>query len=184
MSKLYTPAPIGDLRVAVCRCTPPCVVLTFVGVLLFVCRVHTDVKMSLGGVYSSYTQGKGDMDSRTFVKLCKETGIIDKGTTTTDIDLIFTKCKAKVRNCFAYPRFFSLLSPHVNILGLPDIYFVLHSRVCLPCISDLSLSVGLIQLLQACVYLFEEMCAGEFGSGLYRLCIDFPGQVWSFSLLS
>lgn len=35
------------------------------------------------------------MDSRTLVKLCKETGMIDKQTTATDIDLIFTKCKAR-----------------------------------------------------------------------------------------
>ncbi|KEP59854.1 UNVERIFIED_CONTAM: p25-alpha family protein [Hammondia hammondi] len=51
--------------------------------------------MSVAGVFQSYTQGKGDMDSRTLVKLCKETGVIDKQMTPTDIDLIFTKCKAK-----------------------------------------------------------------------------------------
>ncbi|PFH33097.1 p25-alpha family protein [Besnoitia besnoiti] len=61
--------------------------------------------MSLPAVFQSYTQGKGDMDSRTLVKLCKETGIIDKQTTPTDIDLIFTKCKAKGAKRITYEDF-------------------------------------------------------------------------------
>lgn len=61
--------------------------------------------MSLESAYSAFTAGKGDMDSRTFVKLCKETGLLDKKLTTTDCDLIFTKCKAKGAKRFTYPEF-------------------------------------------------------------------------------
>lgn len=61
--------------------------------------------MDLSGVFQSYTQGKGDMDGRTLVKLCKETGVIDKHTTTTDIDLLFTKCKAKGAKRMTYDEF-------------------------------------------------------------------------------
>lgn len=51
--------------------------------------------MSLSELYRNYTQGKGDMDSRTFTKLCKDASLIDKKTTAADVDLIFTKCKGK-----------------------------------------------------------------------------------------
>ena len=47
--------------------------------------------------YSSFgdkTQA-GQMDGKLFAKLCKETGIIDKKCTATDVDLIFARAKPK-----------------------------------------------------------------------------------------
>lgn len=50
---------------------------------------------TLEGLFSSFGKGK-DLDSRTFVKICRDTKILGGGLTPTDCDLIFTKCKAKV----------------------------------------------------------------------------------------
>lgn len=45
------------------------------------------------------------MDSRTFAKLCKETGLLDKKMTVTDCDLIFTKVKAKGAKRLGFSEF-------------------------------------------------------------------------------
>ncbi|XP_026193544.1 tubulin polymerization-promoting protein family member 2 [Cyclospora cayetanensis] len=46
------------------------------------------------GLFASFGKGK-DLDSRTFVKICKDTKLLGGGLTQTDCDLIFTKCKTK-----------------------------------------------------------------------------------------
>lgn len=47
----------------------------------------------------------GDMDNATFAKLCKETGIINKTCTKTDVDLIFTRAKPKGGRRIDYHHF-------------------------------------------------------------------------------
>ena len=50
---------------------------------------------TLESLFSSFGRGK-DLDSRTFVKMCRDSKLLGGGLTQTDCDLIFTKCKAKV----------------------------------------------------------------------------------------
>eukprot|EP00923_Selenidium_pygospionis_P011208 GHVN01019431.1.p2 GENE.GHVN01019431.1~~GHVN01019431.1.p2 ORF type:complete len:164 (+),score=20.84 GHVN01019431.1:1075-1566(+) len=47
---------------------------------------------TLKDVYETFTSG-GDMDGRTFVKLLKDTKVIDKSYTATQADLLFTKVR-------------------------------------------------------------------------------------------
>ena len=42
-------------------------------------------------VYLSFSAQKPDMDNKQFAKLCKDTKILDKKVTTTDVDITFTK---------------------------------------------------------------------------------------------
>ena len=48
---------------------------------------------SLQDVYHAFTAGGKDMDNRQFSKCAKDTGLLDKKLTTTDVDLIFNKVK-------------------------------------------------------------------------------------------
>ncbi|CBZ53835.1 hypothetical protein NCLIV_036160 [Neospora caninum Liverpool] len=58
------------------------------------------------GAFQVYTKGSGDMDGRTFVKILKDTAILDgKTLTTVDADLIFTKVKAKGAKKIDYAQF-------------------------------------------------------------------------------
>lgn len=50
---------------------------------------------SLEEFFKSYTGGQTEMDGKTFAKLAKDTSILNKVLTTTDIDLIFAKIKDK-----------------------------------------------------------------------------------------
>lgn len=40
-----------------------------------------------------------EMDGAKFAKFCRDTKIVDKKFTTTDVDLTYAKAKAKVREC-------------------------------------------------------------------------------------
>lgn len=52
-------------------------------------------------VFLSFCVGKEDMDGKSFVKLCKDTGLLDKKFTTTDADLAFAKvCEKGARRIF------------------------------------------------------------------------------------
>jgi len=51
--------------------------------------------MSAQNVFKSFTGDQPEMDGRTFVKFCKDSGLFDKVMTQTDADLIFTKIKGK-----------------------------------------------------------------------------------------
>ena len=46
-------------------------------------------------VFADYCAGQGTMDGKSFAKMCKDTKLIDKKMTATDVDLIFAKSKAK-----------------------------------------------------------------------------------------
>jgi hypothetical protein len=46
-------------------------------------------------VFSGFTGGAVEMDGKTFAKMAKDTKILDKNLTATDIDLIFAKVKDK-----------------------------------------------------------------------------------------
>mmetsp|Transcript_64276 Transcript_64276/g.119453 ORF Transcript_64276/g.119453 Transcript_64276/m.119453 type:complete len:428 (+) Transcript_64276:83-1366(+) len=53
------------------------------------------VEVSVSQVFYSYCTGQRELDGKSFAKLCKDGGLVDKQLTTTDIDLIFTKVVAK-----------------------------------------------------------------------------------------
>ncbi|KEP66805.1 UNVERIFIED_CONTAM: p25-alpha family protein [Hammondia hammondi] len=56
--------------------------------------------------FNTYTKGSGEMDGRTFVKILKDTGVLDeKNLTSVDADLIFAKVKAKTARKIDYPQF-------------------------------------------------------------------------------
>jgi hypothetical protein len=48
---------------------------------------------SLKTVWQSYNGKEKTMEGKNFVKICKDSGLIDKKLTTTDVDLIFSKIK-------------------------------------------------------------------------------------------
>lgn len=48
---------------------------------------------TLDQVFKNFTGGALEMDNRQFAKLAKDTGILDKKLTSTDVDLIFNKVK-------------------------------------------------------------------------------------------
>jgi len=47
----------------------------------------------------------GEMDNSHFAKFCKDTGLIDKHCTATDVDIIFTKVKAKAERKIGFDKF-------------------------------------------------------------------------------
>lgn len=60
---------------------------------------------SLREVFLGYTAGAPDMDGKTFAKMAKDTKILDKALTATDIDLIFAKVKDKAARKITLPQF-------------------------------------------------------------------------------
>ena len=59
---------------------------------------------SLQEVFTSFAAGK-EMDGKTFAKLAKDCGLLDKKLTTTDIDLVFAKIKDKSARKITYDQF-------------------------------------------------------------------------------
>ena len=57
--------------------------------------VATNPAGSIDEVFLGFTGGAAEMDGKTFAKLAKDTKILDKNLTATDIDLIFAKVKDK-----------------------------------------------------------------------------------------
>ena len=53
--------------------------------------VEKKAEGDLKSVYLAFTAGKADMDNKQFAKLCKDTKVLDKKVTTTDVDITFTK---------------------------------------------------------------------------------------------
>ncbi len=49
----------------------------------------------LKAVFKKCCKGKPDMDNRSFVKMFKDSKLVGKGLTTTDLDMTFAKVKAK-----------------------------------------------------------------------------------------
>jgi len=70
--------------------------------------------LDLKGVFLAYCQfgnrsNPGELDNATFAKLAKETKLINKACTKTDIDLVFTKSKPKGGRKLTYANFVSAL---------------------------------------------------------------------------
>jgi len=66
--------------------------------------------MSVQAVFKSFTADQPEMDGRTFVKFCKDSGLLDKSMTQTDADLIFTKCKGKGARKITFAEFETALT--------------------------------------------------------------------------
>lgn len=60
---------------------------------------------SIDEVFMGFTAGAPDMDGKTFAKMAKDTKILDKALTATDIDLIFAKVKDKAARKITLTQF-------------------------------------------------------------------------------
>jgi hypothetical protein len=67
-----------------------------------VAATHTEPAGSLKEVFLGFTAGAAEMDGKTFAKMAKDTKILDKALTATDIDLIFAKVKDKTARKINY----------------------------------------------------------------------------------
>ena len=56
-------------------------------------------------LFLAYTQNQTMMEGRTFVKLFKDNKMVDNHLTTTDLDIIFAKVKAKTEKKITLPQF-------------------------------------------------------------------------------
>lgn len=54
-----------------------------------------DPQEALMHVFQDYCAGQTTMDGKSFAKMCKDTKLLDKKLTATDVDLIFAKSKNK-----------------------------------------------------------------------------------------
>jgi len=57
---------------------------------------------SLQDVFKTFSQGQTEIDGKTFAKMCKDTKVINKKCTNTDIDLIFAKAKERTARKINY----------------------------------------------------------------------------------
>jgi len=57
---------------------------------------------SLKDVFKTFSQGQAEIDGKTFAKMCKDTKVINKKCTNTDIDLIFAKAKERTARKINY----------------------------------------------------------------------------------
>jgi len=64
---------------------------------------------SLEEVFSAFCGGHADMDNKQFIKFCKDTHLVDKKLTSTDVDLIFTKVVSKGQRRIGFEQFSSAL---------------------------------------------------------------------------
>lgn len=71
--------------------------------------VATNPAGSIDEVFLGFTGDAAEMDGKTFAKLAKDTKILDKNLTATDIDLIFAKVKDKAARKITLPQFISAL---------------------------------------------------------------------------
>lgn len=60
---------------------------------------------TLKQVFQSYNGKETTMDGKSFAKLAKDTKLIDKKLTTTDVDLIFAKVKDKAARRITFKQF-------------------------------------------------------------------------------
>jgi len=60
---------------------------------------------SLQSVFNTYNGTQKTMEGKAFAKLAKDTKLIDKKLTATDIDLIFAKVKDKTERRITYAQF-------------------------------------------------------------------------------
>ena len=62
-------------------------------------------KNDLQSVYVKFCGVKAEMDGKTFAKVAKDTKLLDKKLTTTDVDLIFAKIKDKTLRTITFDQF-------------------------------------------------------------------------------
>lgn len=75
---------------------------------------------SLDEVFHGFTNGQSEMENKTLVKVCKDCGLMDaKHLTSTDIDLIFAKVKAKGARKITFDQFLQALELIAHKKGLP-----------------------------------------------------------------
>ena len=60
-------------------------------------------------VFGDYCAGQGTMDGKSFAKMCKDTKLLDKKLTATDVDLIFAKSKAKTDRRITFDQWITAL---------------------------------------------------------------------------
>ena len=60
---------------------------------------------SLEEVFHHFTGGANEMEGKTFAKLAKDTKILDKNLTATDVDLVFAKVKDKAARKISFAQF-------------------------------------------------------------------------------
>ncbi|XP_070575870.1 tubulin polymerization-promoting protein family member 2-like [Ptychodera flava] len=66
---------------------------------------------SLQDVFKEYcsfgkgAKGASELDNKNWSKLCKDKGLIDKKLNTTEVDMIFTRCKAKGGRTLTFAQF-------------------------------------------------------------------------------
>lgn len=60
---------------------------------------------TLQTVFSKFTAGSKEMDGKVFAKFAKDTKVICKAVTATDVDLAFAKCKDKAARKINYSQF-------------------------------------------------------------------------------
>lgn len=68
---------------------------------------HFEAFASFGGAHTH------EMDNSHFSKMCKECGLIDKHFTTTDVDMLFTKVKAKGERKITFQQFVDGVLPAI-----------------------------------------------------------------------
>lgn len=60
---------------------------------------------TLSSIFKGFTGGKSEMSNKEFIKINKDSGLLDKVYTTTDVDLIFSKVKVKTSKVLTYDQF-------------------------------------------------------------------------------
>lgn len=68
---------------------------------------HFEAFASFGGAHTN------EMDNAHFAKMCKECGLVDKVFTTTDVDMLFTKAKAKGARKITFQQFVEVIIPGI-----------------------------------------------------------------------
>eukprot|EP00928_Gymnodinium_smaydae_P063481 TRINITY_DN4703_c0_g2_i2.p1 TRINITY_DN4703_c0_g2~~TRINITY_DN4703_c0_g2_i2.p1 ORF type:complete len:413 (-),score=101.92 TRINITY_DN4703_c0_g2_i2:42-1241(-) len=79
---------------------------------------------SLADVFHAFSGGKADMDGKTFSKLCKDTGLVDKKFTNTDVDLLFAKIVTKGQRRINLQQFhdgLALIAQKKNIADIESV---------------------------------------------------------------
>lgn len=74
---------------------------------------------SLKDVFETFAAGK-EMDGKTFAKVAKDCGLLDKKLTSTDIDLIFAKIKDKAARKITFDQFKAGVSNMATKKGMSE----------------------------------------------------------------
>ena len=77
-----------------------------------------DSSADLTGVFKDYCGKEPTMEGKSFAKLAKDCGLLDKKLTATDVDLIFAKVKAKTERRITYAQFMNGLGEFATKKGV------------------------------------------------------------------